>query len=203
MIKQQPLLRALIKGFTLVEMMAVLIVVGIAASMVMLSVGDATRPHKVKDAARHLYGSMSLALEDAVFLNKQLGLRFDYSNVDGELVYSYEWLYFDYEQKQWQIIELDDFAKVDLPDFVTLTLEVEGQETLIGAEKKTSELFKAEKKADDKNPILHPDLYFLSSGEIQAFKISVADKEHIDSPYILEGNALGQITFKRPDEIDE
>lgn len=196
-------------GFTLIEIMAVLIVIGIAAAMVILSIGDATRPYKVKNSAKYLYNGMSMALEDAVFLNRQLGLRFDYISVDGELVYSYEWLYYDYDVRQWQAIAQEDYTKVEMPDFMVLKLEIEGQETLIGAEQKNSEMFNVEESTDDnkkdnkKNVQITPDLYFLSSGEIQAFKITLADKESLESEYIIEGNALGQMTFKRPDEKDE
>ncbi len=197
------------QGFTLIEMMVVLIIIGIGAGIVSLSMGDATRPQQTKSVARQLYGAMNLALEDAVFLNKQLGLRFDFSGKEQEITYSYQWLIYDASRKQWAPITTEGFAEQVLPDFIDVQIEVEGQKMIIGASRKEDALLTIEQDKDDekdKNPkktLIYPDLYFLSSGEMQNFKITINDKNTPESEYLLEGNALGQMTFKRPDEDEK
>jgi general secretion pathway protein H len=197
------------QGFTLIEIMVVLIIIGIGAGMVSLSIGDATRPQQTKSTARQLYGAMSLALEDAVFLNKQLGLRFDFSGKEEEIAYSYQWLLYDPASKQWSPIMAEGFEEQLFPDFIDLAIEIEGQTIIVGGDRKNDALLTVEEDKDDtgedskkdkKKPLLYPDLYFLSSGEMQNFKILINDKSTPESQYIVAGNALGQMTFKRPDE---
>ena len=196
------------RGFTLVEIMAVLVVVGIAAGMVTLSMGDSTRPRETKAVARNLYSSMNLALEDAIFLNRQIGLRFDYytpdsDTRDSELAYSYQWLYYDTERRQWHELPLEGFEAQELPDYIQLQLEVDGQEILIGGDRKSDTMLKVQEDEDGKKGMPAPDLFFLSSGEMQAFRISIAPKESPDNAYVIRGDILGQMTFRRPDEDEK
>ncbi len=46
-------------------------------------------------------------------------------------------------------------------------------------------------------------MYFLSSGEMQNFTISIADEALPESKYNIKGNMLGQLDFRRPDEEQE
>ena len=192
------------QGFTLIEIMAVLVVIGIAASMVVLSMGDATRPQEMKAIAKRLYGGMSLALEDAVFLNRQIGLRFDINNEGTELAYSYKWLYFDPESHQWQNVQLEEFEPQKLPDYIQLELEVDGQNISIGTTKKGEDsLLKVKEDEDGKKGQPEPDLFFLSSGETQSFRLVLSDKDSPERQYIITGDAMGQMKFKRPDEDEK
>lgn len=191
------------QGFTLIEIMVVLIIIGIGAALVSLSIGDATRPQQTKAVARQLYGAMSLALEDAVFLNKQLGLRFDFSGKEQEIAYSYQWLLYDEGTKKWAPMTAEGFDEQELPDFIQIEIEVEGQKIIIGGNRKDDTLLAVEHDKDDKKPQLYPDLYFLSSGEMQNFTIAINDKNTPESQYMVAGDALGQMTFKRPDEDEK
>lgn len=191
------------QGFTLIEMMAVLVVVGIIASVVTLSMGDAGRPQQMKSSARQLYSAMGLALENAVFLNQQMGLRFDFSGAKDDLAYSYEWLYFNLEKRQWQPLPLDDFETTDLPVYVHIELEVDGQDVAIGAANKDNPMLRVEEDEDGNKGKPEPDLYFLSSGEMQPFRIRLFDRDTPEREYVIVGDALGQLTFRRPDEDEE
>lgn len=191
------------QGFTLIEIMVVLIIIGIGAGMVSLSIGDATRPQETRSIARQLYGAMSLALEDAVFLNQQLGLRFDFTGKEKDLAYSYQWLLYDPASKRWTPITVEGFEEQLLPDFIEIEMEVEGQKIIIGGNKNSEALLTVEEDKESKTPLIYPDLYFLSSGEMQNFKIAISDKNTPDSQYFVEGDALGQMTFKRPNEDEK
>lgn len=187
------------RGFTLIEVLAVIIVIGIAAALVTFSVGDDARPRQIKASARQLYHAMNLAMEEAVFLNRQLGLRFDTEFADGTQVYGYEWLQYNAVDKAWNSVDDEEFKKQSLPGGVVLKLVVEQQLLVIGGDNnQEAELFEVKKPEDGKKP-LSPDLYFLSSGETQNFTVSIADEELPDSEYIVSGNMLGQIEFRQPD----
>ncbi|NRB40355.1 MAG: prepilin-type N-terminal cleavage/methylation domain-containing protein [Pseudomonadales bacterium] len=193
-----------IKGFTLIEMMAVMMIVGVAASMAALSIGSGTRPQEIKNASRQLYHSMNLAFEEAVYANQQFGLRFDVNLDDVDPVYVYQWMVFVGEEQRWYLTDIEELAEQKLPDRLIVEIEVEGQRVVIGDQQKNEEdiIFKVKKKSDEDAEI-HPDIYFFSSGETQNFVISIADEEAPDSKFRLVGNLLGQVIFKRPDEDDD
>ena len=190
------------KGFTLIEVMAVVVVIGIAAAVVSFSVGDGARPQQIKSAARQLYGSINLVIEESLLTGQVFGLRFDIDSGDDGQVYSYEWMQFNPEPKvrAWQKVEIKEFQKQLLPEGVELIVEVEKQKIIIGStNKKEDALFEVKKQKDEKKPI-YPDIWFLPSGETQNFTISIADEEKPEAKYLIKGNMLGQLTFKRPDE---
>ena len=192
------------QGFTLIEMMAVLLIVGIAASIAALSIGSGTRPQEVKNATRQLYNAINLAFEEAVYANQQFGLRFDIDLEDDEPAYVYQWLIFNAEERRWFLTDIEALAEQKLPSKLILEIEVEGQQVIIGEQKKEAEdiIFKVKKTADDEIEI-HPDIYFFSSGETQNFIIRIADEATPNNKFRLIGNLLGQVTYKRPDEDDE
>jgi len=201
--------RTLNQGFTLIEIMVVLVVVGIGAGLISLSMGESTRPYETKTIARELYGSMNIALENAVFLNQQIGLRFEIDNESEETFYRYQWLYFDREKKSWLLINNEEFANdKELPAYIHLELEVDGQAVNLGGNAREYQILQSvkiedEDSEDDKDkkaPLLNPDIYFLSSGEMQRFSLKVADKEAAENHYEISGDELGQLMFKRPDE---
>lgn len=191
------------RGFTLIEMMVVMFIVGIAASMAAVSIGTGTRPQEVKNSVRHLYNSINLAFEEAVYQNQQFGLRFDVNLENEEPVYVYQWLVFDAQQKRWFLSNVEELKQQKLLEGMLLEVEVEGQNLIIGSQEKEAEdiVFKVKKKKGEEYEI-HPDIYFFSSGETQNFTIRIADENDPDSFFRIIGNMLGQLTFKRPDEDD-
>ncbi len=192
------------QGFTLIEMMAVMLIVGIAASMAALSIGSGSRPQEIKNASRTLYNSINLAFEEAVYANQQFGLRFDIDQDDEEPVYLYQWLVFDATEQRWFLTDIEELEEQKLPERLLLEVEVEGQLLDIGNIKKDEDdiIFEVKKKIGE-DVVIHPDIYFFSSGETQNFTIRIADEETLENQYRLLGNMLGQVAFKRPDEDDD
>ena len=183
-------------GFTLVEVLAVLVVIGIAAAVVSVSVGDGSRSMVVKGAARELYHSMNLAMEEAVFRNRQIGLRFDSVLEEGTQYYRYEWLQYDASAKAWLPLESKEFAGKLLPEAVLLKVVIEEQQITIGSNQGgAEELFVVEQKGDGKQP-RYPDLYFLSGGETQNFSLTISDESDPDAGFVISGTMLGNIEFR-------
>lgn len=192
------------RGFTLIEMMVVMFIVGIAASMAAVSIGTGSRPQEVKNSVRQLYHSINLAFEESVYANQQFGLRFDINLDNEEPVFVYQWLVFDAEQKSWYLTDVEELQEQKLLEGMLLEVEVEGQNLIIGEQQKDEEdiIFKVKKKKGEEHEI-HPDIYFFSSGETQNFTIRIADESAPESQFRLIGNMLGQLTYKRPDEDDD
>lgn len=139
-------------GFTLIEVMTVVIVIGVIVSFVTLSV-DQHSERVVQDEAKRLQALMVIAREHAVLhpLNFALELtRHAYSfAVPGK------------NPGEWEKIEDDKAFRVrDIPEVIRLSLEIDGQAVSL---------------ADDKQPAR---ILFLSTGEVQpAFTLQFKGEE--------------------------
>ncbi len=209
------------QGFTLLELLVVMFIIGLVFSFATLSLTSGTRPYQIKTAAKRLYALTSLALEEAILTGSQLGLRFDFSNsmpgVSGEPAYIYQWLYYDTEADEWYLIQQHEVLNEGkLPEDLLLEVEIEGQALIIGAKKEKKKSIFAAADDDEQQSLLDeeekaqqlaPDIYFLSSGEIVAFSIKISEAL-VDSPednpvYEIKGEMVGKIEFIEPGDEEE
>ena len=200
------------RGFTLIEIMAVMLLVGMVMSMVMVSVGDGNRGKKVQSQVRELYHSMHLLLEEAVFVREQYGIRFDLEQGEDDVRWVYNFLVFDAEERLWQVFETDDLRSNALFERVNLRLEIDGEIVELGTiANEEHRLFKLDEEESKDIKLIEPDIYFLSSGETQNFKLYVLDKgldgqqqfsfDDESAPvFSITGNILGQVDFWVPGE---
>lgn len=66
-----------VRGFTLLELMVVLVLVSVLVTFAMLSVSSGIGSSPLKDISRRLLTVMQLASEEAILFNKSLGLKFE------------------------------------------------------------------------------------------------------------------------------
>lgn len=203
-------------GFTLIEIMAVMLIVGLVMSMITVGIGDGNRGREVQSEIRVLYQSMQLALEESVFARSQFGVRFDVDDSEGEDRWYYTFLFYDNEETLlWKPFETDELKQTTFMQGVDLRLFIDGEEVELGEIEKRGRLFDINEEAREEDRI-EPDVYFLSSGETQTFKLEILDKGFGDAafdiefddteakPYVITGNVLGQITLFLPgDEVDD
>ena len=100
-------------GFTLIELMVVIVLIGVLVSMVHISMGD-NSPRHARQEAGALLGLMHGVREKAVLEGQEYGLRLEPA--------AYQLMRFDGEQ--WQALE----PRVSLPDGLLLALTLEGQD---------------------------------------------------------------------------
>lgn len=188
------------RGFTLLELMAVVFLIGVVVAVATVSVGSGSRAQQVHASARYLYNAMALALEEAIVTQSQIGVRFDVDGMAGEQVYRYQWLVYDAAARQWRELPADVIEAQPLPEQLELLVEVDGQPLIVGGEQKKDLLAGGEKQATgDKEKTLQPDVYFLSSGEMPAFSLTLQDTLS-DARYTITGNLLGQLQLVLPNE---
>jgi len=175
--------------------------------MAALSIGTGTRPYEIKNAASQLYASSALAVEEAILTNTQFGLRFD---IDPEYTgtgerYIYSWFQFDPQSMRWVKLENHDVLKPgELPENIRLQIEIEGQPLVVGSKEKQVSKLALEQKQDEegKGDPEYPDIFFMSSGELSAFIIRIADNDLEESAgeYRVEGEMVGRVKLIRPGE---
>lgn len=164
------------RGFTLVELMVVIVIIGVMLSMAVLSIGDGGRSARIETEARRLATLIDLAGEEAILNGRELGLYFGES--------AYRFLAFD--GSQWLPVTDDPLLKErPVPEAIALELVLEGLPVAL----------------DDEAPeVLTPHLMFASSGERTPFVLEVGAAGPFgideDGPlYRIDGPPFGEPSF--------
>ena len=157
-------------GFTLLELMAVILIIGIIVSFASLSIGQNTS-RIVQDEVERLHGLIQLAGEEAVLQRRELALEFDRD--------SYQFL--EMGSEGWQPIEEDKMLrKRPLPEVVEVELTLEDVEASF----------------EDKKNL--PRIFILSSGELSPFTLVLKIDE--GEEYSLQGEFNGNLILKRAED---
>jgi general secretion pathway protein H len=136
------------QGFSLMEMLVVLILIAVVGGLTMLSLSSSSE-RRTKEETERLQQVMQLAADEAVMEGTEMGAYLTPQ--------SYEFLRFDATKRQWQPLTDAAFAPHALPGGVTLALTL-GQGTI-----------KLPTAKDNQEH--HPALLFLSTGEMTAFRV--------------------------------
>lgn len=139
-------------GFTLIEVMVVLLIIGVSIGFISLNVGP--RRQVVEEEAKRLAALLNLAQEEAILTGNEYALELRLS----------EYRFVRLDGESWQEFPQDEvFRPRTLPAELRLELTIGGE--LISQALLTAE--------DHDSP---PRIYLLSSGEITPFSIELVDQ---------------------------
>lgn len=139
--------RARHTGFTLIEILVVLVVVGLLASLAVMTMGGSSRDREMENEIRELYLLMQTASEQAVLNNTELGLILEEEG--------YRFVAWEGQSGEWKVPGEPMFRMRGLPDWVTVTEYIENDTPRLASD-------------DDR---LRPDVVFFSSGETTPFEL--------------------------------
>ncbi len=146
------------RGFTLLELLVVLVIIGVMAGMVGLSMGVLGGDHQSEEQARRFWAVLQQAQEDAELQGMDLAV---YVADD-----AYEYLFFDDRLQQWQSVLGDDLYRTrQLPEGLRFRLRLEAREAVLGPIPQRSDLIESQRWP--------PQIVVLSSGEIMPFELSM------------------------------
>ena len=166
------------RGFTLLEIMVVIVIVGIMATVTMLSFGILGRDREMEDQAERVWAVINQAREECELQGFDVGLRVGTA--------SYEFLRFDPRQQLWEpIIDDDLLGARELPQGLRLRLWLEGREVVLkerleleADDEKEHKVTLADKDKgaktetdQDKKKEPPPHVMILSSGDINSFDL--------------------------------
>ena len=161
------------RGFTLLELLVVILIIGIIVSFASLSVGQhASRT--LQDEAERIHSLLRLAGEESVLQGRELALQF---NPEG-------YLFVTLDSADWVPVEEDRlFREREMPPDLELSLALEGVEMDLH---------------DSENP---PRIFVLSSGEMTPFVLELGNLE--GEVYTLQGEFTGKLTLARTGAADD
>lgn len=164
------------RGFTLLELLVVLLIIGVLISFAVLSISRAD--NAVEEEAQRLAALIKLASQEAVLQGRELAIEFDGDR--------YDFLAFD--GTEWQPLDDDELLRArTLPFDVIVELEIEGERLSLST-------VQGEQKGAGNAP---PRIFLLSSGEMSPFNLIVRKTAEGDA-YRLTGGSRGQLQLSGP-----
>jgi general secretion pathway protein H len=145
------------RGFTLVEILVVVVIIGIMAVGALLSLSTIGEDRGLTNESDRLLALMSYSREQAELQTREYGLRV----FDG----GYEFVSYDALQKQWSRIVGDDVLRGRiLPEDIRVAVRIDGRNVVLPKkpDKKTKQIEK-----------LTPQVMLFSSGELNSFEVSL------------------------------
>jgi general secretion pathway protein H len=198
-------------GFTLLELLVVVVIIGIIAAMATLNIGVATREKGVQKEVERLGVVITAAREEAQMQGREIGLTF--------YAHEYRFNAFDPDKQVWAPLEGDEqFQAHAFPPQTIAELNLEGRPVRLEEEPpvvtqrqdsedtdpdsvsaKTSKSNKTKDKPADKKKPPPPQVMILSSGDVTPFVLRL--KPGAGSPGMqLTVTGNGDVTSAR-DEI--
>jgi general secretion pathway protein H len=151
--------RATATGFTLLEILVVIVIIGVMVTMVSLSVGVLGADRAVEDETRRFWAVLRQAREEAELQAIDVAIFVGASD--------YEFLRWDTRRNEWlPIFEDKLYAQRSLPEGLRFRLWLEGREIVL----KPGLPDRSQKEEHQKYP---PQLTVLSSGDVVPFEMHV------------------------------
>lgn len=144
-------------GFSLVEVLVVLVIVAVLAGILLFSYGRSHRDLLEGEASR-LATVLNLALEEAVVRSSDMGVVFDAT--------SYRFVVFEPRERRWRPVARQPLAAHQLRPGMTLALELP-EESMTGETRRLVNALRNRETA------LRPQLLLFPSGEMTPFEVTL------------------------------
>jgi len=172
------------QGFTLLEILVVIIVIGLLASIAVLNTGDAPQRKELENQVRRIFLTLQTASDQAILDNRELGLRLDENRL--------EYLAYDPEEQQWSLLNQEPFQPRQLPGDMRTRLETDDNQPRLPT-----------RETNEENPL--PDIVLFSSGETSAFTLELWS--HLLGPetstHQITGDGINSLEWRKPHEEGE
>jgi general secretion pathway protein H len=171
------------KGFTLVEILVVVVIIAIVVSLAVLSIGVTGRDSQLDEESRRIEGLVGLLHERALLEGRDFGLRIEPT--------AYEFVVYDARRDRWLTLDQEqEFRHRDLPKGLSFQLQLDSQIVVIKPIDRTL-------ASDDPPP--GPQVAIAASGEGTPFRLTLL-RDGTQAQASVDGDALGKISRVSSDQ---
>lgn len=172
-------LRRPTSGFTLIEILVVLIVMGLLAALAIVNLGGGTQQRELQNTVRELYLLMQTASEQAILNNQELGLILDDD--------AYRFVVFNDREGRWAGQSERLFRARPIPEWAEVTPFIE------------SDVPRLASNEDE----LRPSIVFFSSGETTPFELEFSIGRQQNALHRLQSDGLDNIKWIGPGQEED
>ena len=166
------------KGFTLLELLVVLVMIGIILGMAVLSLGDGGRRDRIRQEGQRIAILFNLLSQEAVLNSAEYGVLL---KPDG-----YGFLHFI--DGEWQPLEKDSLlVERDLPEDMELSLYMD----------KVNVSLEPQLLGENETNKIKPQLIFFSSAERTPFELEITYRDPPELRQQIDGPLLGDVLWQR------
>jgi general secretion pathway protein H len=174
------------KGFTLVEILVVVVIMAIVIGLAILSIGTTGRDTQLDEESRRIEGLVGMLHERALLEGRDFGVRIEPS--------AYEFVVYDLRRDRWLTLDQEhEFRHRELPKGLSFQLELDSQVVVIKAIDRTL-------SSDAAPP--GPQLAIAASGEGTPFRLTLL-RDGTTAKASVDGDALGKISRVGSDHQDK
>lgn len=186
------------QGFTLMEVLLVVLLMGLAAAAVTMTMGGADGKKQLERAALQFMAATEMVLDETVLSGHFIGIVIEKT--------SYKYVFYD--EGKWKSLDRDRIlAERQMKEGVEISLVLDGLPLVQEDEEQDSwfdEPFIDEKTAEEKKKFPEPQILLFPSGEMSAFEMTFfsVDEQGNDIEASVIGDSLGRLSLGRDDEFD-
>jgi general secretion pathway protein H len=174
------------RGFTLVEILVVVVIMAVVISLAVLSINVTGRDSQLDEETRRIEGLIGLLHERALLEGRDFGMRIEPA--------AYEFVVYEPRRDRWLTMDQDqEFRHRELPKGVTFQLQMDSQIVVLKAIDRNL-------PSDQAGP--NPQLAIAASGEGTPFRLTLI-RDQTQAKASVDGDALGKISHQNSDQPDK
>jgi len=179
------------RGFTLIEIMVVMVIVGVMIGMITLVATGNRDKRELENEARRLIAVLQMAADEAVMQNLEIGLE-----VDAE---GYTFRGFDEQQKRWIELPQSFLRDSSFPDSVAVDTTTLGAGYTLQTKPQASPGAGLDDD-EQEEAMFRPQILLLSSGESSPFTLRMSSVSSPQLAYRLVSDGVNPVTLEEPDD---
>ncbi len=171
------------KGFTLVEILVVLVIIAVMLSIAVLSINVAGNDSQLHEESRRIVGLLNLLHDRALLEGRDFGLLIE--------PHAYEFLEYDNFRNQWRLFDTErEFRHRELPKGLSFRLQLDSRQIVL----------RRPHRHGDSNPtavVQAPQIDIAASGEGTPFRLSLV-RDATGATSVVSGDAFGKTKIAKP-----
>lgn len=167
------------RGFTLVEILVVVVIMAVVISLAILSIGVTGRDTQLDEESRRIEGLIGLLHGRALLEGRDFGLRIEPT--------AYEFVVYEPRRDRWLPMDQEhEFRRRDLPKGLSFQLQLDSQTVVLKA---------IDRNLSDDTAPPAPQLAIAASGEGTPFRLTLL-RDATQAKASVDGDALGKLSLE-------